>query len=153
MPHWTFSTRSLARLDGVHDDLVKVTHRALEISSQDFGVICGRRTIEEQRRLVETGRSHTLNSKHVFDPALAIDVLAYNGADGSWNPADYFPIADAFCEASYELKESICWGGCWRVLANNLSAREMNANYEAQCRAENRRPFNDLGHFELTRWS
>lgn len=148
MPEWTFSARSLARLEGVHTNLVEVAHRALEISSQDFGVICGRRTIEEQRALVAAGRSHTLRSKHVLEPSLAIDVLAYNGADGSWHPADYYPIADAFAEVGADLDVAIRWGGCWDWITPDLSARDHNAQYAATCRDLNRYPFNDLGHFE-----
>ena len=149
MPQWTFSTRSLARLEGVHEALVKVTHKALDVSAQDFGVICGPRSIEQQRELVRIGNSHTLKSKHLLDPAEAVDVLAYNGPDGSWHPADYYPVADAFAEAADELGVEVIWGGCWTFLTTATTAREQNARYAERCRKARRSPFNDLGHFEL----
>ena len=40
------SKRSLARLDGVNDKMVKVVTTAIGLSKIDFGVICGLRTIE-----------------------------------------------------------------------------------------------------------
>lgn len=56
---------SLQRLDGVHPNLVRVVRRAIEITAQDFSVNEGLRTLERQRRLVASGASQTLNSKHL----------------------------------------------------------------------------------------
>ena len=45
------SKRSLSRLEGVNPDLVRVVHRAIQITPVDFGVTCGVRTLEEQKSL------------------------------------------------------------------------------------------------------
>ena len=59
------SQRSLDRLVGVDKDLVDVVKRAIEITTVDFGVIEGVRTVERQKELVAAGASHTMKSKHI----------------------------------------------------------------------------------------
>ncbi|HEN3491641.1 TPA: M15 family peptidase, partial [Yersinia enterocolitica] len=60
MTNYRFSTRSENNLKGVNANLVKVVRRALEISTVDFGVIEGVRTVERQKELVTTGKSQTM---------------------------------------------------------------------------------------------
>jgi peptidoglycan LD-endopeptidase CwlK len=49
------SQRSLGNLEGVDKRLQKAVHHAIAETKVDFGVICGLRTIEEQRELVAKG--------------------------------------------------------------------------------------------------
>ena len=46
------SQRSLDRMDGVDERMIAVVKYAITETKVDFGVICGLRTIEEQRELV-----------------------------------------------------------------------------------------------------
>ncbi len=48
---YTLSSRSLDKLEGVNEDLVKVVKRAIELTKIDFGVIYGMRTLEEQKKV------------------------------------------------------------------------------------------------------
>ena len=57
--------RSIMRLKGVHPDLVKVVQHAIEITTVDFTVLEGLRSIERQRELVKAGASQTLKSRHL----------------------------------------------------------------------------------------
>jgi hypothetical protein len=59
------SQRSLNNLKGVDERLQEVVHYAIGVSKIDFGVICGLRTVEEQKALVAKGASKTMNSKHL----------------------------------------------------------------------------------------
>ncbi|HCO6412827.1 TPA: M15 family peptidase, partial [Escherichia coli] len=77
-----FSSRSEKNLQGVNPDLVKVTRRALEISSVDFGITEGLRSRCRQKQLVDTGKSQTMNSRHLTGHA--VDVVAYVGSQVSW---------------------------------------------------------------------
>lgn len=77
-----FSSRSEKNLQGVNPDLVKVTRRALEISEVDFGITEGLRSRYRQKQLVATGKSHTINSRHLTGHA--VDVVAYVGSQVSW---------------------------------------------------------------------
>ena len=71
------SKRSIERLDGLDERLIGVVQGAIHLSKIDFGVICGMRTIEEQRALVEKGASQTMKSKHL--EGHAVDLMAYIG--------------------------------------------------------------------------
>lgn len=110
---FVFSKRSLDSLEGVHPDLKKVTHRALEITLVDFIVIEGVRTKEKQKKLVEAGASWTMNSRHLTGHA--IDVAAYVNGAVSWEWKHYEDIAFAFKQAAKELDIEIEWGGDWKV--------------------------------------
>ena len=109
-----FSRRSEKNLDGVNPTLVKVTRRALELSSVDFGITEGLRTIGRQKKLVEEGKSQTMNSRHITGHA--VDVFAYPTPSGSWEWKYYAMIAEAFKKAANELGVTIEWGGDWKTL-------------------------------------
>ena len=107
-----FSSRSFASLLGVRPELVVIAHRALQLSTVDFGVTEGLRTIERQKLLVADGKSKTLNSRHLTGHAL--DVAAYVNGKLTWNYAEYETIAVAFKAAAQELGIPLEWGGDWK---------------------------------------
>ena len=77
--------------------MVAVVKHAITVSKQDFSVICGLRTIEEQRALVAKGASQTMKSKHL--DGIAVDLMAYVDG-GRWELNLYDEIADAMSEGS-----------------------------------------------------
>ena len=107
------STRSLSRLKGVHPDLVKVVHRAIQISTVDFAVLEGLRTPERQQELVKAGASLTLKSRHITGHAVDLGAMV----DGKirWDWPLYYKIAEAMKDAARDLKVSITWGGDWTM--------------------------------------
>lgn len=113
------SSRSLARLNGVHPDLVRVVKRCVtdwKDAKMDFGITCGVRTLEEQRVLVKNGKSTTLRSRHI--PAAngfshAVDVVALIGGSANWDLPNYAKIAKAMKAAAKAEKVPIEWGGDW----------------------------------------
>jgi peptidoglycan L-alanyl-D-glutamate endopeptidase CwlK len=111
MSQYRLSKRSLARLEGVHPDLVAVVHRAIEITSTDFGVTEGLRTIERQRELFDKGASQTMNSRHLTGHA--VDLVAFIGAEVRWDWPLYTQLATAMKRAANELGVPITWGGDW----------------------------------------
>jgi len=145
------SKRSLARLEGVDERMVRVVKTAISFSNVDFGVIQGLRTIEEQRELVAKGASQTMKSKHL--DGLAVDVMAYVGSRGSWEMSLYDDIADAFKLAAIEEGVSIRWGAAWQI--NDIREWDgtmqdaMDAYIDLR-RSQGRRPFIDGPHFELS---
>ena len=106
---YKLSLRSKQRLSGVHPDLVDVVKRAIEITEQDFSVTEGIRHIERQRQLVSTGKSTTLNSRHLTGHA--VDLVPY---PVSWDWEHFYPIADAMKQAAEELDVDLEWGGDWK---------------------------------------
>lgn len=108
------SSRSQARLDGVHPDLVRVVKRAIQITQVDFGITEGLRTKERQKELVAKGASRTMNSRHLTGHA--VDVAAYIGSEVRWDWPLYPKIAAAFRQAAKEERVPITWGGDWPKL-------------------------------------
>lgn len=144
------SQRSLERLNGVEPRLVAVVKRAIELSKVDFGVTQGLRTAEQQRQFVASGKSKTLDSKHLTGHA--VDVVAYVGGEISWELNLYDDIADAFKKAAKELGVALRWGGAWNVSDITKWDGTMEAammHYVDTRRKQGRRPFIDGPHFEL----
>lgn len=144
------SKRSLARLEGVNDDMVKVVTTAITLSKIDFGVICGLRTIEEQRELVAKGASKTMKSKHI--DGMAVDLMAYIGGRASWELNLYDDIADAMKIAADEHDVQIRWGAAWHIpdlREWDSTMQDAMNEYVDLRRSQGRRPFIDGPHFEL----
>lgn len=104
--------RSLARLRGVHPDLVRVVKRAIEISDVDFTVLEGVRTLKRQRQLVAQGASKTMRSRHLTGHA--VDLGAWVGGSVRWDWPLYYQIEAAMKAAAKELSVPIEWGGDWK---------------------------------------
>ena len=149
---FSLSERSLDRLTGVHDDLVRVVKKAITLTRVDFGVICGLRTLEEQQELVDKGASQTLKSKHL--DGLAVDLMAYIGGRASWELNLYDDIADSMKEAAKLENVAVRWGAAWHIndiaTAGIPMVEAMNSYIDLR-RAEGRKPFIDGPHFELSK--
>lgn len=109
------------KLEGLHPNLVAVVTRAIQLTTQDFSVTCGVRTLTEQKELYAQGRTKpgqivtwTLKSRHL--PAAdglgrAVDLAPY---PIDWNNLSKFDaIAKAMFAASEELGIPIRWGADW----------------------------------------
>ena len=145
------SQRSLDKLEGVDERLIAVVDYAISVTKVDFGVICGLRTIEEQRELVSSGVSKTMNSKHL--EGRAVDLMAYIGSRGSWELSVYDEIADAMKEGAFSEGVAIRWGAAWNlpdIRAWTGTMEEAMNDYIDLKRYEGKRPFIDAPHFELT---
>lgn len=103
--------RSVARLKGVHPDLVKVVERAIQLTPVDFTVLEGLRSPERQKALVAAGASQTLKSRHL--DGHAVDLGAWVDEQVDWSWPLYGKIAGAMKAAAAELKIPIEWGGDW----------------------------------------
>lgn len=145
------STRSLTKLQGVDERLVAVVRRAIEITTVDFGVVCGLRTEAEQIALFEKGASQIRDGgKHV--EGKAVDLMAYLGDRGSWELNLYDNIADAMKQAAIENNVAVRWGAAWNVEDIRMwrGTMEEAMNYYIDTRRkQNKRPFIDAPHFEL----
>jgi peptidoglycan LD-endopeptidase CwlK len=108
---YALGAKSLARLKGVHPDLVKVIKRAIEITPVDFAVIEGLRTVERQKQLVKAGASMTNNSRHLTGHA--VDIAPYVDGDVRWDWPLYRKIAPAVKQAAKDVGVPIEWGGDW----------------------------------------
>lgn len=116
---YRFGSRSLKNLEGLHPDLIKVLNLAIQKTEQDFFIGEGLRSIERQERLVESGASKTMNSRHLTGHAADIHPYPYKGdhdQDGVPNSDDwdaYEPIVMAMREAAEELGIDMTHGWDW----------------------------------------
>ena len=114
---YSLGLRSLQNLSGVHADLRKVVHRAIQITKQDFMVLEGIRSIERQRQLVKIGASKTMNSRHITGHA--VDLAVWRNGKVDWEDhkgsqmEGYKEIGRAMKQAATELKIPIRWGADW----------------------------------------
>lgn len=110
----TLPPNSLKKLEGVHQDLITVVNRAIEISTVPFIVTEGMRTAARQRQLVDAGASQTMKSRHLTGHA--VDVAALVAGKVRWDWPLYAKIADAMKASAKELDIPIEWGGDWKTL-------------------------------------
>ena len=149
------SKKSYRKLEGVNPKLVETVERAIKISKVDFGVIYGVRTLDEQKKLYEAGRSQTMRSKHLLqddDTSHAVDLMAYDGKKPCWELNLYDDIADAMLMAANKTGAKIRWGAAWQIdditTWDSTMEDAMNAYIDLR-RSQGRRPFIDGPHFEL----
>lgn len=123
-----FGNASKQRLATCHPDLQAVMNEAIKYI--DFSVVEGYRTTEEQEKYVKTGKSKTLNSKHLLrycpeyggQYSYAVDVVPYF----STTPHTDFNDREEFCflagvilstakrlKEEGKIKSAIRWGGKW----------------------------------------
>jgi len=136
------SKRSLDRLVGVHSDLVRVVHRAIQITPLDFVVLEGMRTEARQRELVAGGASKTMASRHLTGHA--VDLGAYVAGSVRWDWSLYTTLANVIRDAAAAESVPIRWGGAWKnldTLPNPITSKDLSKS------------FPDGPHFELPRGS
>jgi peptidoglycan L-alanyl-D-glutamate endopeptidase CwlK len=109
---FSFGARSLARLKGVHPDLVRVMKRAIGCSTIDFTVLEGVRTLETQKKYFASGATRTMNSRHLTGHA--VDIAPYIDGKVRWDWPLYYKIAEVIKKAAEEEGVPLQWGGDWR---------------------------------------
>ena len=144
------SSRSEGRLEGINPQLIEVVKTAITLTKVDFGVTCGMRTVEEQEKLVASGASQTMKSKHL--EGRAVDLVAYIGPNVTWALNKYDELADAMAAAAKQKGVALKWGAAWTVgnIADWDGSMEdaMNTYVDVR-RSQGRRPFIDAPHFEI----
>jgi peptidoglycan L-alanyl-D-glutamate endopeptidase CwlK len=108
--------RSLKRLEGVHEDLVRVVRRAFELSPNVFIVTEGLRTLARQKQLLAAGASQTLRSRHLTGHA--VDLAVKVGSEIRWDWPLYSALAVVMKDAAKQLNIPLEWGGDWKSLVD-----------------------------------
>lgn len=141
--------RSLSELQGVHPDLIAVVKRSIQLTVQDFSVHDGIRTLDQQKKMVESGTSQTLDSRHLSGHA--IDLVPYVNGKLRWEWEPIYRIADAVRQAARELDITLRWGGAWDIdfTASEDRPEDLVADYAARRKKAGRKAFLDGPHYEL----
>ena len=159
---YSLGAKSRAELAGVHPDLVRVVNRAIALTSQDFSVHDGLRTLAEQREYVRRKVSRTMNSKHMKQAVTgfghAVDLVPFVNGKLRWEWGPIYHIAAAVLQAALEEGVKLRWGAVWdRALADLAPAGTQIANLpdalkvavERYCARHPGSDFIDGPHFEL----
>jgi len=109
---YKFGAKSAERLSTVHTDLQKVMNAAITNSPYDFSITEGIRTKERQKELFDTGKSQTLNSRHLTGKA--VDIAAIVDGKVSWDLKYYKLIAAHIISTAESLSIPVVWGGSWK---------------------------------------
>lgn len=119
-----FGDRSESYLATVEPALVGVSRVALAGSRYDFGVICGIRTVEEQRAEVESGNSWTMDSRHLPNQnglSEAIDILVYDeNGKPTYEIGYYRVVAQSFVTAAIANRVFIELGCLWKNVVDGM---------------------------------
>ena len=119
--NYILGAKSRLRLAHVHQDLVLVVGRTIGLTSVDFSVLEGLRTVDRQIELIESGASRLTDptkSRHVANDSgvcHAVDLGAYVGGSIRWDWPLYDQIAVAMKQSADDLNIKIEWGGDWRT--------------------------------------
>lgn len=105
-------SRSLSRLEGVHPDLVRVVRKAADLSTLDFTVLEGLRTLARQKQLLAQGATTTMRSRHL--DGHAVDLGAIVAGQVRWDWPLYYKVAEVVKAAAQAEQVPLEWGGDWR---------------------------------------
>lgn len=119
---YKFSQKSLDKLETCHPDLQKVFKEVIKYV--DCTIIEGVRSVETQEEYVRTGKSRTMESKHLKQNdgySHAIDVAMY---PIDWNDRDNFVYFAGFViGVASQMGIKIIWGGDWN---SNFRTKDTN---------------------------
>lgn len=126
---FVFGRQSLRKLlvpvDGVyvHPHMVAVAQLALQITTVDFGIFSGVRSLKQQQREVDKGASWTLDSRH--RTGHAIDTPAWVDGKYSWEKRHLGPVCEAFAMAAEMLRIPLAQGRNWTKVPPDWAHQEL----------------------------
>ena len=110
-----YAARSQKSLEGVNLDLIRVLESAypeIQLLGYDIIVTEGIRTPTRQQELLKTGRSTTLNSRHLTGHA--VDLAVVKNGKVTWSYPVYTEVAGVIKDHARKLEIDVEWGGDWR---------------------------------------
>jgi peptidoglycan L-alanyl-D-glutamate endopeptidase CwlK len=114
---YVFGAPSKLNMAFVYPPLVQLTSFALQLSTQDFGIVEGLRTTHEQQRAVAKGTSRTMHSMHLMQSdgwAHAVDLVPWIGHyTWDWNRIYNVAAAMHLAAKAAGVGDRIRWGGAW----------------------------------------
>ena len=111
MSDFYLGKQSRERLIGVHPDIPIVLSVAITITTIDFTVIEGVRTVERQRTLVASGASQTMDSRHITGDA--VDIAPWVDGTVRWDWPLFYILEEAMKKAIARTRIPLEWGGDW----------------------------------------
>lgn len=153
MGKFNFGKSSLDKLSEVHPELAKVVVYALELSSVDFTIMEGKRSLAAQEQNVKKGVSKTLNSKHLAQAdgyAWAVDLVPWIDGKAKWEWEPIYELAEAMRKSAIHHGVRVRWGGFWGIVNDTKKPmKDIVNDYRTAMSDKGRKAFLDGPHFEL----
>lgn len=152
---YRLGTTSEQNLLGVHPLVVAVVRRAILITEVDFSVHDGLRTLDEQKALVASGASSTLESYHLTGDA--VDLVPFVNGKLRWEMPLCNQVARAMHRAAGELGVRLVWGRVWDTELFELDPDDLDRERELyvlrflRTHGSKKRPLDDGPHFQRVR--
>jgi len=164
---YSLGKRSNAELARVHPNLAQVVRRAITLTTQDFCVLDGARSAEEQNALYQIGRKmpgkvvtqkdgYKNKSNHQITAdgtGHGVDLVPWVDGKPVWDDtwALHYQVAVAMSQAARDLGVRIKWGGNWYEAMDRYPAtiEAMKAAVERYKRDHLGPDHIDAPHFEL----
>jgi len=118
-----FGKSSIDELNTCHNDLQLIMNVAIEITSVDFGISEGYRSVKMQKEYFDRGLSKidgiTKKGKHNVYPSIAVDIYPFIEGKAKWDNEhlSYLSgIIHAVSEILYaqgKIEHKVRWGGNW----------------------------------------
>lgn len=118
-----FGTTSRLRLESCHHDLQLIFNTTIKISSVDFSIADGHRSVERQNEYFKDGKSKidgiTRKGKHNYMPSLAADFYPYVNGKANYDVEHVTYIAGMLHAVSEmlfiegKITHKLRWGGNW----------------------------------------
>lgn len=140
---YRFGKTSIARMKAIDARLIILVTTYMCMGKKDIGVTYGSRTKEEQKHMLDTGKSQVSKSKHLMTEeelvtqggfktkvleSNAIDIVAYDKGKTVWERAYYEDIIKDMKEIAkhYGWQDIINWGWDFKTLNDpyHISVKE-----------------------------
>lgn len=105
---YRFSIKSKSNLVGLHPEIGFMFTEAIKITTMDFMLFEGVRTMQRQRYLYATGASKTLDSYHLY--GLAGDAVPTPNGKPSWEEDLFPPMVEAIKQVIKTHGLAVQWG-------------------------------------------
>lgn len=123
MKKFNFGKKSIEALNTCHKDLQTIFNEAIKITSIDFGISEGHRTIAKQYEYYKEGKSLIdgvkQKGKHNYFPSLAVDIYPFIDGKANYDKESLSYLAGLIHGVSeilfqqFEIEHKIRWGGNW----------------------------------------
>jgi len=90
------------------------------MTSMNFFVIQGLRTLEDQKKFFEAGKSTTMNSRHLTGHAVDLGVYMPDGKTVDWTFKRYTALNRDMQNAAALEDVPLTWGGGWKTFKDGV---------------------------------
>jgi hypothetical protein len=151
-----FSQRSMIQIDTMESDLSKVFIEALKWSDIDFGITQGSRTVSQQQKYFDDGKSKINPKKYTPEKLIEVAKHIVNNVKPLSRAGDIYIYVPLKKSLAYDIKHLCFVGGVITSTANRMFDNgeieikiRWGGNWDKDGEIITDQSFQDLPHFEI----